>query len=60
MQLQASIPSIDDDQGVNNETVNVTFWAAVNDQVGLSHILATALPRARRWLLTLNKGSWYS
>ena len=48
MQLQAFIPPINNDQGVNNETVDVTFWAAVNDQVGLIHILATALPRARR------------
>ena len=57
---QASTVPIEIGQGVNNERVNNSFWAALNDQVSSIEILGTTLSGARDGLLTINKGSWDS
>lgn len=57
---QASTVPIEIGQGVNNERVNHSFWAALNDQVGSIEILGTTLSGARDGLLAINKGSWNS
>lgn len=58
--LQASAVTTEDGQGLNNERAGGSFWAALNDEVGLSDILGTTLSMERDLLLILNKGSWYS
>lgn len=52
--------TIEDGQGMNNERAGDSFWAALNNEVGLSDILGTTLAMERDLLLILNKGSWYS
>ena len=57
---QASTVPIGVGQGVDNERVNNSFWAALNDQVSFIDNLGTTLLGARDGLLTMNKGSWDS
>lgn len=59
--LQASVVTIEDSQGMNNERAGDSFWAALNNEVRLSdNILGTTLSMERDLSLILNKGSWYS
>lgn len=58
--LQASAVTIEDGQAMNKERAGDSFWAALNNEVGLRDILGTTLSMERDLLLILNKGSWYS